>query len=193
LPRIKGFVTNFSERYLPMMPFAAAEPELSSPVAKARRHGMAGHLVLVLAAAALGACTATDENHPLRGPTAVVGWSTTAGPPKDFVIARRTGGELAYVPIGRGGVERPVQPRSIESVRALEQQLDTTRDRSEAFARRPLPRGAYGAAFPSVAAPPRAARAAGGKPEQPTPGAPESYPVSPDRARQLRENARNAQ
>jgi hypothetical protein len=192
LPRIKDFVINFSERSCPMTCPAAPETAPALPLAR-RRGTVARALAMAAISAALGACSATDDNHPLRGPAAVVGWSTTVGPAKDFVVARRSGTELAYVPIGRGGVERPMQPRSVEGVRALEQELDGTRDRSEAFARRAMPRGAYGAPFPSVAAPPRPARAASGRPDQPTPGAPESYPVSPDRARQLRENARNAQ
>jgi hypothetical protein len=139
----------------------------------------------------LAACTsATEPNHVLRGPTAVVGWSTTAGEPKDFVKARRGTTELAYVPIGRGGIERPVTPRNPEGVKNLETELDRQRDQSDSFARRQLPAGAYGQPLPSVAAPPRAQRA--GLPERPTPGQPESYPVNPNRLRQIRENARQA-
>jgi hypothetical protein len=137
----------------------------------------------------LAACnSATESNHPLRGPTAFVGWSTTAGEPKDFVKARRGTAELAYVPIGRGGIERPVTPRNPEGVKNLEAELDRQRDQSENFARRQLPAGAYGQPLPSVAAPPRAQRA--GLPERPTPGQPESYPVNPNRLRQIRENSR---
>jgi hypothetical protein len=139
-------------------------------------------------AASLAACTAADGDSPTRSAAQAVGWATTVGPPKDFVLARRTNQPLDYVPVGRGGVERPVQPRSIASVRELERDLDSRRDRSENFARRPLPRGAYGRPLPSVAAPPRAARAA-----RPDPNAPDSYPVSPARARQIRDNARSAQ
>jgi hypothetical protein len=140
---------------------------------------------------ALAACnSATDANHPLRGAASTVGWATTAGAPKDFVIARRGTAELAYVPIGRGGIERPVAVRNPAAVQGLESELDRQRDQSENFARRRLPSGAYGQPLPSVAAPPRAQRA--GLPERPTAGQPESYPVNPNRLRQIRENSRQA-
>jgi hypothetical protein len=139
----------------------------------------------------LAACnSATDANHPLRGAASTVGWATTAGAPKDFVIARRGTAELNYVPIGRGGIERPVAVRNVAGVQSLEGELDRQRDQSETFARRQLPTGAYGQPLPSVAAPPRAQRA--GLPEKPTAGQPESYPVNPNRLRQIRENSRQA-
>jgi hypothetical protein len=109
------------------------------------------------------------------------------------VVARRSAQPLDYIPVGRGGIDRPVQARDVSGVRALESDLDATRDRSEAFARRALPTGAYNQPLPSVAAPPRPVRgAAGGQNLTPNPNAPESYPVSASRARQLRENARAA-
>jgi hypothetical protein len=126
-----------------------------------------------------------------------VGFATNVGEPKDFVKASRSGKQLAFVPVGRGGVDRPVVARNAEGARGLESELDRQRDESDAFARRTLPLGAYGAPLPSVAAPPKpapaAARArAGGRPEQPTAGQPESYPVSANRLRQIRENAQRA-
>jgi hypothetical protein len=141
---------------------------------------------------ALAACnSATDANHPLRGAASTVGWATTAGAPKDFVIARRGTDELKYVPIGRGGIERPVAVRNPAAVQSLEGELDRQRDQSETFARRQLPTGAYGQPLPSVTAPPRGAQRAG-LPEKPTAGQPESYPVNPNRLRQIRENSRQA-
>ena len=145
--------------------------------------------VCLLSAWAVG-CTATDANHPLRGAASTVGFATTAGEPKDFVKARRGTEELAYVPIGRGGVERPVVPRNAAGVKDLETELDRTRDQSEGFARRGLPAGAYGQPLPSLAAPARRVNARGGASDQPTAGAPESFPVNPSRLRQIRENAR---
>jgi hypothetical protein len=154
----------------------------------------AGQIARVAAACGLlalaGCNSATDANHPLRGAASTVGWATTAGAPKDFVIARRGTAELNYVPIGRGGIERPVAVRSVAGVQSLEGELDRQRDQSETFARRQLPTGAYGQPLPSVAAPPRAQRA--GLPEKPTAGQPESYPVNPNRLRQIRENSRQA-
>jgi hypothetical protein len=141
---------------------------------------------------ALAACnSATDANHPLRGAASTVGWATTAGAPKDFVVARRGTAELNYVPIGRGGIERPVAVRNPAAVQGLEGELDRQRDQSETFARRQLPTGAYGQPLPSVAAPSRGAQRAG-LPEKPTAGQPESYPVNPNRLRQIRENSRQA-
>jgi hypothetical protein len=157
------------------------------------KHTFAGYLAragLVLASAGLlAACSATESTHPLRGAATTVGWATQTGSPKDFVLARRSASELAYVPVGRGGIDRPVIARNVTGARDLEGELDRTRDQSEAFARRQLPTGAYGQALPSLAAPPRTS-ARPGLAERPTPGAPESFPVNPNRLRQLRENSR---
>jgi hypothetical protein len=125
----------------------------------------------------------------LRSAATTIGWATTAPEPKDFVLARRSKGELSYVPIGRQSPERPVVQRNAAAVRDLETQLDQTRDTSERFARRALPPGAYGQALPSVAAPPRPA-AQSAPAARSTSGSPESYPVNPNRLRQMRENAR---
>jgi hypothetical protein len=185
MPRIKGFVTFFAERLTIMTGLESATHQMRRQTAGSRR--AAAVAVCFLLPVALAACTEADS--PARGVASAVGFATTAPQPKDFVIARRSSGQLDYVPVGRGGIDRPVQPRDIPGVRALEADLDATRDRSEAFARRGLPRGAYGQALPSVAAPPRPARAANVRPD---PSAPGSYPVSAGRARQLRDNARAA-
>ncbi len=141
-----------------------------------------------LALGLLAGCNAaSDPNHPLRGTATAVGWATTVGEPKDFVRARRSGGELAYIPVGRTSPERSVPIRNPDGVKGLEAELDRQRDQSDQFARRRLPTGAYGQPLPSVAAPPR--------PASQTPasgGGPDSYPVSPSRMRQIRENAQRA-
>jgi hypothetical protein len=155
-----------------------------------RRISPAHLLAICVFSSLLAGCSATDSSHPLRGAASTVGFATTAGEPKDFVKARRGTEELAYVPIGRGGVERPVTPRSLAGVKDLETELDRTRDQSEGFARRQLPAGAYGQPLPSLAAPARKVNARAGAGDQPTSGAPESYPVNPNRLRQIRENAR---
>jgi hypothetical protein len=137
----------------------------------------------------LSACNASNGEGPLRSAASTVGWATTVPEAKDFVRTSRTTSELSYVPIGRGGETRPVSPRTIAGVRDLEAELDRTRDERESTARRALPSGAYGRALPSVARPasssPTTAPAASGN-------APASYPVNPNRLRQLRENARDA-
>jgi hypothetical protein len=125
----------------------------------------------------------------LRSAATAVGWATTAPEPKDFVLARRSKVELDYVPVGRQSPERPVVQRNAAAVRDLETQLDQTRDASERFARRQLPAGAYGQALPSVAAPPRPVAQSAPAPRS-TSGSPDSYPVNPNRLRQIRENAR---
>jgi hypothetical protein len=179
MTRIKGFVIIFEDRISGM---TLAESAWRPRGRLAARLAAAG---LMLAAAA---CTGAQEGGAGRGAAVALGLATTTPQPKDFVVARRSGAPLEYIPVGRGGIERPVQPRDVSGVRALEADLDATRDRSEAFARRQLPSGAYGQALPSVAAPPRAARAAGPGPS--TTGSPESFPVNPDRARRMREDAR---
>jgi hypothetical protein len=133
-------------------------------------------------------CNSSGESTSVtRSAASTIGWATTAPEPKDFVIARRGTAELNFVPIGRGGQERPVVQRNASAVRDLESQLDQTRDNSERFARRQLPAGAYGQTLPSVAAPPRPQAASA---DRPAAGAPESYPVNPNRLRQIRENSR---
>jgi hypothetical protein len=171
-----------------MTQIPAASPELNQRGRLSSRIWAARAAAAALALAA-AACTGADGQHSGRETAVALGIATTVGQPKDFVLARRTGRPLEYVPVGRGGVERPIQPRDPAGVREFERSLDATRDRSEAFARRPLPAGAYGQPLPSVAAPPRARKASAARPD---PNAPESYPVSPARAQQLRENARNA-
>jgi hypothetical protein len=137
----------------------------------------------------LSACNTGNGEGSLRGAASTVGWATTVPEAKDFVRASRSTSELAYVPIGRGGETRPVSPRTLAGVRDLEAELDRTRDQREASARRALPRGAYGRALPSVARP-----AASNPTTAPgaSPNAPASYPVNPNRLRQLRENSRDA-
>ncbi len=147
-------------------------------------------LVLVCGGLLVAGCSASSPNHPFRGPATTVGFATLAGEPKDFVKASRGKTELAYVPVGRGGLERSVPARNAAGAKDLENELDRTRDQSDNFARRQLPPGAFGQPLPSVSAPARPIRA--GANEQPTPGAPESFPVNPNRLRQIRENAKQA-
>jgi hypothetical protein len=143
-----------------------------------------------VAATLVAACqSATTADHPLRGAASSVGWATTVGEPADFVRASRSRAQTDYVPIGREGTPRPVIARTAAGVRDLEGELDRQRDASEGVARRQLPAGAYGQRLPSVAAPPRAAQAA----PRPGAGQPDSYPVNPNRVRQMRENARNVE
>jgi hypothetical protein len=145
--------------------------------------------VLGLLSAVTACNSASDANHPLRGGASAVGWATTVGEPKDFVKASRGTTELAYVPVGRRGIERPVQVRTALAVQSLEGELDRTRDTSERFARRTLPGGAYGQPLRSVARPAVAQRLGV---SQPSVGSPGSFPVNPSRLRQIRENARQA-
>jgi hypothetical protein len=185
MPRIKGFVILFKERCREMTSHESPVQQMRQCIARSRRApALLGCFLLPLA---LAACT--EAGSPARGVASAVGFATTVPQPKDFVVARRSSAALDYIPVGRGGIERPVQPRDASGVRALETDLDATRDRSEAFARRSLPRGAYGQALPSVAAPPRAARSASARPN---PNAPSTFPVNPDRARRMRDDARAA-
>jgi len=161
----------------------------SAPLRRRDRALLRAGLFAVLAGS-MAACTSpTGQDGPLRSAATAVGWATTVGEPKDFVKARRSGAELAYVPIGRGGIDRPTPIRNADGVRSLEAELDLQRDQSDQFARRTLPAGAYGQPLPSVAAPPRPAPAA---PARPAAGQPESYPVGANRLRQIRENAQRA-
>jgi hypothetical protein len=159
--------------------------------------GMSSICVLSLLAAGCSSSGGTASNPTpsgLRSAATSIGWATTAPEPKDFVLARRSKSELDYIPIGRQSPERPVVQRNAAAVRDLETQLDQTRDNSERFARRALPAGAYGQALPSVAAPPRPVASRTAPQSAPasssTSGSPESYPVNPNRLRQIRENAR---
>jgi hypothetical protein len=198
--RIKGFLTFMSDQLMTSNPLKPMLPAFvkTRRVSDAAFHAAAAHYfrycALGCVGLALAGCSATQTNHPLRGAATTVGFATLAGEPKDFVKASRGKTELAFVPIGRGGIERPVPARNAAQAKDLETELDRTRDQSDNFARRQLPPGAFGQAFPSVAVPPKPVRASAGSGanEQPTPGAPESFPVSPNRLRQIRENSRQA-
>jgi hypothetical protein len=145
-------------------------------------------LWLGVIAVGLVGCTAADSGSPVRSAAGIVGFSTSVPEAKDFVRASRPKGELAYVPVGREPIVRATPSRDPGSVAALQQQLDQQRDSSEATARRALPAGAYGRALPSVT------RAAAPAPASTVrPAADGSFPVNPNRARQMRENARRVQ
>ena len=190
--RIKAFVTSFGDQS--MSCFDSCKPMLilwaiPGGASGARLAAFRNVTAVAVASALLGACTpAGDPNHPLRGAATQVGLATTVGEPKDFVKASRGGRELAYIPIGRGGLERPIAVRNAAAVKSLESELDRQRDAVDATARRRLPAGAYGQPFPSVAAPPRPARGAASS----SSGQPDSYPVSANRMRQIRDNAQRA-
>ncbi len=186
--RIKAFVTSFGDQSMTCVD--SCKPMLvpsAIPGGRFRSSAIrrpAGFVAACIVAGLVGACTsAGDPAHPLRGAATTVGFATTVSEPKDFVKASRSGRELAYIPIGRGGLERPIAVRNAAGIKSLESELDRQRDAVEARARRPLPRGAYGQPLPSVAAPPRPASAS---------GQPESAPVSASRLRQIRDNADRA-
>jgi hypothetical protein len=169
---------------LPVKPFLLRHQILSGgETARLRQQAALATIGICL----LGVGCTNAGGSGVRSAATTIGWATTAPEPKDFVIARRSGSELSYVPIGRGGVERPVVQRNTAAVRDLETQLDQNRDASENFARRQLPGGAYGQPLPSVAAPPRPQAASAARPAS---GSPDSYPVNPNRLRQIRENSR---
>lgn len=165
--------------------FIAMQPANANPIRTCS--GSLRAVAFLACASVLAGCSATESSHPLRGPASALGFATTVGEPKDFVKARRQSGELAYVPIGREGTARSVALRDQSGARDLAAELDQQRATSEGFARRATPVGAYGRALPSVAAPARP-----GLPERPTAGAPDSFPVNPNRLRQMRDNARGA-
>lgn len=142
-------------------------------------------LVLPLAAllgAALSACAAPiAEDSPARRVGAAVGLTTQQGPVSDFVRASRTA-DGDFIPVGREGQPRDVALRNAEGVKRLEAELEAARARSEAFARRGLPAGPK----PVRHRP----RPDGGIDVVPDPNAPTSFPVSPQRAQQMRNDAR---
>jgi hypothetical protein len=157
---------------------------------KAKMRNLIRTLCLGLSAVSVAGCAGSDTGGPLRSTTAAIGFSTTVPEAKDFVRASRPSSELAYVPVGREPIIRQTPSRSAGEVAALQQQLDQVRDASESAARRALPTGAYGRALPSVSRPatPAPARAAAARP-----AADGSYPVNPNRVRQMRENAQRVQ
>jgi hypothetical protein len=131
----------------------------------------------------LAACGATGgEGGPARSAAQAVGWAATTIPEaRDFVRASRPAGELAWIPVGRAGLERPVRARDRAGVESLEAALREERDRNIGQSRRALPRGAYGRPLPSVATPAAA------------PGSgPTTFPVNQNRLREMRENSQRA-
>ncbi len=152
--RIKAFVTSFGDQSMTCVD--SCKPMLvpsAIPGGRFRSSAIrrpAGFVAACIVAGLVGACTsAGDPAHPLRGAATTVGFATTVSEPKDFVKASRSGRELAYIPIGRGGLERPIAVRNAAGIKSLESELDRQRDAVEARARRPLPRGAYGQPLPS--------------------------------------------
>lgn len=138
---------------------------------------------MAVAALVLAGCQSAGDGTGLRGPATSFGLATTVPQPKDFVVASRPTGDLAYVPVGRGGVDRPINARNVAASQELERDLDRAREQSSGFARRALPRPAFGRPFPSVAAPRSAPPAA---------GQPASFPVSAGRAERMRQDAERA-
>jgi hypothetical protein len=141
---------------------------------------------LVAAAFSAGLCgcaAPVSESSAVRGVGAAVGLTTQQGPVSDFVRASRTG-EGDFIPVGREGQPRDVALRNAEGVKRLEAELEAARARSEAFARRGLPAGPK----PVRHRP----RPDGGIDVVPDTNAPSSFPVSPQRAQQMREDARRA-
>lgn len=157
---------------------------------KAKMQTLVQTLWLGVIAVSLAGCSAGDSGNPVRGAAGIVGFSTTVPEAKDFVRASRPKGELAYVPVGREPIVRATPSRDPATVAALQQQLDQQRDSSEATARRALPAGAFGRPLPSVARPAAPARSAASNAR---PAADGSFPVNPNRVRQMRENAQRVQ
>jgi hypothetical protein len=139
--------------------------------------------ILVLA---LAGCTAAGGDRDVtRSAARAVGWAAGDVPEaKDFVRATRPQAEeLAWIPVGRAGLERPVRARDAGGVSTLEAALREERERNVSQARRPLPRGAYGQPLPSLALPAQGAPSTAA-------GQPATFPVNQNRLRQMRENSR---
>ena len=78
------------------------------------------------------------EDNIVRGPGKVVGLSTTAGDPKDFVKEKRLGDEQ-YIPVGITPTKRAIVPKTPAELAAYEKKLDGDRQKAAGFATRPAP------------------------------------------------------
>jgi hypothetical protein len=160
----------------------------SSALVEAPKRGPLMAALCLVPCLVLAGCSAGGEAGQglTRGAARTVGWAAGDLPEaKDFVRATRPTEDLAWIPVGRAGLERPVRARDAGGVSTLEAALREERDRNVAQARRPLPRGAYGTPLPSVAVPDQGAPATAG-------GQPATFPVNQNRLRQMRDNAERA-
>jgi hypothetical protein len=110
-----------------------------------------------LAFLALAACASEpfDDQNELKRNAIAIGVAAPVGEPAEFVRASRPANAPDYIPVGVTPPPRAEAPRDAEAQRRLESELDAERRRSQAYARRPVPRSTYdGSRAPRVEPPP---------------------------------------
>jgi hypothetical protein len=141
--------------------------------------GSVKSLVLVTTFLGLCACTQQSSDTPMgtKSLASRAGFITTTKQPKDFVVKTRPQSEYTYPEVTYTPVDRSIARRSPDELKALEGQLDTARNRSASFAKRPTPKSTYGGINEARRAA-LAARTRANRPiYNPTNPQPTSYPV----------------
>ena len=142
-----------------------------------------GVLSAVLLMLTCGCSTQTIENSvTTRTVASKLGFTTEAGEPKDFVISSRPEQPADFVPIGPYPKDRKLARRKPDEVKAMQAGLDTDRDRSAKFAKRPVPKSSYGDVSEAIKSL-NAARARANRPVGAPVEEPQTYPVPPARRR----------
>lgn len=112
--------------------------------------------LLPLAALALAGCAGEplNDSNELKRNAIAIGVAAPVGEPAEFVRASRPANAPDYIPVGVTPPARAEAPREAEAQRRLESNLDADRRRSQAFARRPVPRSTYDGSRPPRVLPP---------------------------------------
>lgn len=112
--------------------------------------------LLPIAALALAGCASEplDDRNELKRNAIAIGVAAPVGEPAEFVRASRPASAPDYIPVGVTPPARAESPRDAEAQRRLEGNLDAERRRSQAFARRPVPRSTYDGSRPPRVLPP---------------------------------------
>ncbi|MCA1998488.1 MAG: hypothetical protein LDL25_01735 [Hyphomicrobiales bacterium] len=122
-------------------------PIICSPPDPRRR--LPAAIPAILLASLLAACAAdTIAEGPAGGAARLVGAATTAPEPAQFVRDARPAGTPDFVPVGVTPAPRAEPKRDEAALKRLEAELDADRDRSKAFARRPVPPSTYDGSQP---------------------------------------------
>ncbi len=165
------------------MPLIASNPafvqDIKSPVRVPDKKMKA--LFLLASLLFLAGCNTQDASQAAPGARSLAtkaGFVTDPGQPKDFVVKARPKTAYAYPEITPTPADPPVPQRSPAELKQLETRLDSSRKRSESYAKRPVPKSVYG----GIAEARRAALGARARANKPiyVPGdgsQPTSYPV----------------
>lgn len=103
----------------------------------------------LLLAVILGGCNGTGMTQTVRS---LQGGAADPETP-DFIVQSRAASPAGYIPVGVTPPARPTPVRSAGDAQKLEKELVGQRDRTRAYARRPVPKSGYDGSIPHPARP----------------------------------------